>query len=79
VTLDGSVQKTLKKDDLLSPSKALADAIASEWDQQSDTLVVKNLLLNKLMTSNMQLLSDPKEITLMRAAVYTHLENDQIC
>lgn len=56
MTLDGSIIKTLTKDDLLIPSKALADAIASEWDQQSDTLVVKNLLLNKLMTSNMRLL-----------------------
>ena len=55
MTLDGSIIKTLKKDDLIIPSKALADAIASEWDQQSKTIVVKNLLLNKLMTSNMRL------------------------
>jgi chaperone required for assembly of F1-ATPase len=32
VTLDGQLQKTLLKDDLLIPTKALAQAIANEWD-----------------------------------------------
>jgi chaperone required for assembly of F1-ATPase len=32
VTLDGRVTKTLYKDDLCIPSRALAVAIAEEWD-----------------------------------------------
>jgi chaperone required for assembly of F1-ATPase len=32
VTLDGKVTKTLYKDDLYLPSRALAVALAEEWD-----------------------------------------------
>jgi chaperone required for assembly of F1-ATPase len=32
VTLDGKVTKTLYKDDLLLPTKALAIALAEEWE-----------------------------------------------
>ncbi len=32
VTLDGRVTKTIYKDDLFVPSRALAVAIAEEWD-----------------------------------------------
>jgi chaperone required for assembly of F1-ATPase len=34
VTLDGKVTKTLYKDDLCLPSRALAVALAEEWDSQ---------------------------------------------
>jgi len=32
VSLDGKVIKTIYKDDLLLPTKALAIALAEEWD-----------------------------------------------
>jgi len=34
VTLDGKVTKTLYKDDLCLPTRALAVALAEEWDSQ---------------------------------------------
>ena len=46
VTLDGRVTKTLYKDELLVPSRALAVAIAEEWDMQGEKIDLKTLKLN---------------------------------
>ena len=43
VTLDGKVTKTMFKDNLLIPSKALAVALAEEWDSQKETINLKSL------------------------------------
>lgn len=76
VTLDGTIQKTLLKDDLVIPSKPLAEAIALEWDSQPDEMILSNLSLNKIMTKNFKILNDPREIQEMRDELYTLLEND---
>lgn len=46
VALDGRVTKTLYKDDFLIPTRALAVAIAEEWDMQGDRVDLKTLKLN---------------------------------
>lgn len=46
VALDGRVTKTLYKDDLLIPSKALAIALAEEWEMQGERVDLKTLKLN---------------------------------
>ena len=46
VTLDGRVTKTLFQDVLAIPSRALAVAIAEEWDSQGETVDMKTLKLN---------------------------------
>jgi chaperone required for assembly of F1-ATPase len=46
VTLDGRVTKTLYKDDLCLPSRALAVAIAEEWDMQGEKVDLKTLKIN---------------------------------
>lgn len=43
VTLDGKVTKTMFKDTLLIPTKALALALAEEWEAQKETINLKSL------------------------------------
>jgi chaperone required for assembly of F1-ATPase len=43
VTLDGKVTKTMYKDNLFIPSKALAVAIAEEWESQHENIDLKSL------------------------------------
>ena len=43
VTLDGKVTKTMYKDDLLLPTRALAVALAEEWEQQQESINLKSL------------------------------------
>ena len=38
VSLDGRIIKTMYKDDLLIPSRALAVAVAAEWESQHDVV-----------------------------------------
>lgn len=45
VALDGKVIKTIFKDDLLCPTKALAVTLAEEWESQHDTINLKALYL----------------------------------
>lgn len=45
VTLDGKVTKTMYKDNLLIPSKAMAVALAEEWESQQDHINLKSLHL----------------------------------
>ena len=49
VTLDGKPVKTLYKDDLFLPSKALAVAVAEEWDSQRETINLKSLHLHNFL------------------------------
>jgi ATP12 chaperone protein len=45
VTLDGKVTKTMYKDNLLIPCKAMAVALAEEWDSQHESINLKSLHL----------------------------------
>ncbi len=45
VTLDGKVTKTMYKDNLLIPSKAMAVALAEEWESQQEHINLKTLSL----------------------------------
>ena len=51
VTLDGKPTKTMYKDNLLIPSRALAVALAEEWEAQKDFLDLKSLHLVSIITS----------------------------
>ena len=45
VTLDGKVTKTMYKDNLMIPTKAMAVALAEEWDSQQEHINLKTLYL----------------------------------
>ncbi len=48
VELDGRPIKTPAKSDLLLPTKALAEAIASEWENQGESLDLQSMTLTRL-------------------------------
>lgn len=76
VTLDGKVTKTLYKDDLCLPSRALAVALAEEWDSQHEALDMKTLKLNLILSKAIRTQNDPTLVHYMRDQLYTLLEND---
>ena len=47
VTLDGKVTKTMFKDPLFIPTKALAVALAEEWESQQESINLKSLYIVK--------------------------------
>ena len=66
VTLDGKVTKTLYKDDLCLPSRALAVALAEDWDSQSERIDMKTLKLNQMMAKAVRTVHDPTLVAYMR-------------
>ena len=79
ITLDGRVTKTLYKEDLVIPSRALAVAIAEEWDMQKEILDLKTLKLNQIISKAVRTKNDPTLVTFMKSQIQNTLENDQIC
>jgi ATP synthase F1 complex assembly factor 2 len=79
VTLDDRVTGTLYKDVLALPSRALAIAVAEEWDAQTDKIDMKTLKLNAIIAKAIRSARDPSLQAYMRDHLYTLLENDQIC
>lgn len=49
VTLDGKPLKTMYKDNMLVPSRALAVVLAEEWEAQKEVLDLKSLHLVSLI------------------------------
>jgi len=79
VALDGRVTKTLYKDDLCIPSRALAVAIAEEWDMQGEKIDLKTLKINQMIAKAIRSFHDPTLVTWMRTEIQNILENDQAC
>jgi chaperone required for assembly of F1-ATPase len=79
VALDGRVTKTLYKDDLCIPSRALAVAIAEEWDSQDERIDMKTLKLNQIIAKAVRTVHDPTLVSYMRNQIQIILSNDQIC
>lgn len=88
VTLDGKVTKTMYKDSLLIPSKAMAVALAEEWDSQQENISLKSLHLvstfrktkkcwqNNFLAKCVRAANDDSLQNYMREELYTILEND---
>lgn len=79
VTLDGKVTKTMYKDPLIIPSKAMAVALAEEWEMQNESIELKSLHLNNFLAKCIRAANDDALQNYMREELYTILENDQIC
>jgi len=76
VTLDGKVTKTMYKDPLLIPTKAMAVALAEEWDMQNEGIEMKSLHLNNFLAKCIRAANDEALQNYMREELYTILEND---
>ena len=79
VALDNRVIKTMYKDAMPIPSRALAVALAEEWDSQEDKIDLKTLHLNIMYARAIRAMHDTSLADHMQADVQRILENDQIC
>ena len=67
------------KDQLLIPSKALAEQMAEEWDKQPATMDIKQLHLNNMFAKATRSLNDHALVITMQDEAQSILENDNLC
>ena len=79
VALDGRVIKTMYKDAMPIPSRALAVALAEEWESQQEKIDLKTLHLNQMFARAIRATHDPSLAIHMQTEINRILENDQIC
>ena len=65
VLLDGRPIKTMYKDSLKLPSRALAVAIAEEWENQQDEVDIRSLYLNNMLAKCVRTMHDAPLSTYM--------------
>ena len=76
VTLDGKPTKTMFKDNLFIPTKALAVALAEEWDSQHESINLKSLHINNFLAKTIRAQNDPIISDYMKDELFAILEND---
>ena len=76
VKLDKRVIKTMYKEELYIPSRALAVALAQEWDSQNEVIDLRQFHLNYVVAKAVHLTHDPTLETNMQAELQRILEND---
>ena len=79
VKIDNHILKTSLKEDLLIPSRALAVAIAEEWDSQGETMDITTLHLYNMMTKAVAAQNNSDLLGHMKRECSRILENDEIC
>ena len=76
VTLDGRVIKSLYKDPLYIPSRALALAVAEEWEHQQDTIDMRTMHVNTMLAKSVKVKVDPSLEVYMTKEIIKVLGND---
>ena len=66
------------KDPLRVPSRALAVALAEEWESQAQFLDIRSLHLNNLLAKGVRAARDESLTNFMQHEILRILENDQI-
>lgn len=77
VQLDGRTVKTPKRALLLLPTKALAEAIAAEWEAQTDNIDPRTMPLTKLANSTLD--GVVPRMGEVRAEIVAYAGNDLLC
>ncbi|MEM7663145.1 MAG: ATP12 family protein [Pseudomonadota bacterium] len=77
VALDGRVVKTPARADLAVADKAIADAVADEWNEQGETVDVAGMQLTRLV--NVAIDRTPSERGSMIEEVAKYCETDLLC
>ena len=79
ISLDERVIKTMYKDDMFIPSRALAVALAEEWESQADVIDLRDFHMNNLLAKGVRAGHDPSLRQHMESELQKIIENDQIC
>ena len=78
VELDGRLIKTMYKEDMLIPNRALAVALAEEWDAQLDTIDMRAMHLNTMVAKGVRVIHDHPLQDYMRKEATKIFENDTL-
>lgn len=70
VTLDGKRIKSPAKADFVLPSRALAEAVAAEWDAQADTVVPSAMPLMQLAATTIDKTAPNRQVVIDTIAPY---------
>ena len=79
VALDGRPIKTIYKERMAVPSRALAVALAEEWESQGEKIDIKSLHLNQMLAKAIRAENDPSLAQYYQDQIQVTLENDQVC
>ena len=79
IALDGRPIKTIYKDKLIIPSRALAVALCEEWEAQEERFDIKSLYMNQMIAKGIRAENDPTLAQYFREQIQVTLENDQVC
>lgn len=79
VKLDDRVIKSMYKDELLIPSRALAVALAEEWESQMDYLDMRTLFLNNMIAKGIRAIYDEELLLYMQDEMIKIIQNDNVC
>ncbi|MCG8441836.1 MAG: ATPase [Caulobacterales bacterium] len=77
VTLDGRTLKTPGKADLIAPTRALAEAVAAEWDAQTGQLAIDRMHLTRLANVAVDRVAETRADLARHVAAYA--ETDLVC
>ncbi|MEO9968669.1 MAG: ATP12 family protein [Hyphomonadaceae bacterium] len=77
ILLDGRVIKTPAKAELCAPTKQMAEAVASEWSSQGDTVDIQSMHLTRLI--NVAIDRTPAQREGMVDEVVKYCETDLLC
>lgn len=77
VSLDGRSLHTPKRTKLETPSRALADAIAVEWDEQGEFINPETMLLTKLLNTQLDRIA-PDRSTIV-SGLLSYFDSDLLC
>ena len=67
------------KNPLPIPSRALAVAVAAEWEQQVNTIDMRQMQLNTMLAKAVKCSYDPTLVDYMSKEIVKIIDNDQIC
>ena len=76
IQLDGKTVQTSLKQDLIAPTKSLADAIVLEWADQGENIVPDTMPLTQILTTAIDKIRDRKAIT---DSAMRYLDTDLVC
>jgi len=68
--------KTMYKDPLYLPSRALAVAVAEEWEQQVDTIDMRSMYINNMLSKAVKCRLDNTLESYMKKEILKVIEND---
>lgn len=77
ITLDGRMVKTPAKAELLLPTRALAQAIAAEWDEQESEIKPQTMPMMQLASTAIDRVRPRREDVITEIATYA--ETDLLC